>query len=226
MTAPAIIQTKKIVATSTATTFTLTFDSSVITGSTIAILFYEPAGVRVFGVTDSQANNYIVSMVNNGTFGLACAVAENVTGGTVTVTFTSSAAANVTDLVMYELDACQLEKWSSFLEGSATTSHFCAPSAGIDIPADSLVLAHGRSANASVTTVVAASGYTIEASATTSAYIQQRKAFTSLTTGERVAYSNTGTARVFAGAMYSFRNIPSGGSSGGFSLVGNGGLVY
>jgi hypothetical protein len=213
MTAPAIIQTKKIVATLTATTFTLTFDSSVTNGSTIAILFYEPGGARVFGVSDSQENQYIVLPFANGGFALSCAVAENVTGGTVTVTFISNAAASVPDLVMYELDPCQLEKWASFLEASATTSHFCAPSAGIDIPADSLVLAHGRSANASVTSVVAASGFTIEASATTSAYIQQRKEFTSLTTGERVAYSNTGTARIFAGAMYSFRNVPSGGGS-------------
>ncbi len=218
MAAPAIIQTKKIVATSTATSFTLAFDSAVTAGSTIVAMFSEPAGARIFGVTDSQGNQYLVSEFANGGFSLHCAVAENVAAGATTLTFISTVTTNVSNVVMYELGPCQLEKWASFLEGSASTSHFCAPSAGIHIPADTLVIAHGRSANTSVTTVVAASGYTIEASATTSAYIQQRKAFNSLTTGERAAYTSTGTARIFAGAMYSFRNIPSSGSSGGLML--------
>ena len=200
-----IIQKSKIVATSSASPFTLSL-TGVSAQSTLVLMFNDPAASRIWSVVDSLGNDWIMCHNAAGAFGMVCAIATGVTSGNVTVTVTASAAATITDAVLYELSRCTLEKFDWFT-GASGTSHNCAQAAGVNIPADSLVLAHARSQNLSVTTLVPGSGYTSEVATVASAYIQQQKSFGSAVTGERAPFTSTGSARAFTGALFSFRDL-------------------
>jgi len=149
------------------------------------------------------------------TFGMNLAFAKDVAGGNVTVTAYPSFTGTIASGILYELGPCGLDLSGWFYDGSALNTHYSSKSAGIDVAADSLVIAVGRSNSASLSTITEGSGYTKDLEYSGNGIVQS-KAFNSAGSGERASWSSA-TARQCGSMMFAFRNMAVGG--GGAVIV-------
>jgi hypothetical protein len=201
--------------TSGTTPFTLTL-TGVTAGSTLVVaVFYPVSGIRTFSVADDvngawTAGTLVIDTGSNRR--LQGFYFEASGSGTVTITITGNVATSGVIAVAAELSACTFSSESTFTTGSATVTHYCAPSGEIDVVGDSLVFS-AAVLHAAAGTVTGTSGFT--SLANTSDYIAQYKASGSGFVDERSQFSST-TSRREAGFSFGF---VSAGGGGGFSAA-------
>lgn len=215
------------------TSVDVVLSSAVTAGSTLVVVVCDSTSIaRTYTVTDSQGNTWskthggsTLRQVQNGrSVAVHCAV--GVAAGATTVTCTCDGASSQFAVQVYELSACEIDTWSSFGNSSSTTTFHLAAVSEINTVANVYVTG-GAAFNASPTSIVAPTGFTLRNSGTSSPFYATIDEETEAAeTAERATLTLT-TARLGPGILVSWKNVAAGG--GPFPhftrRVFNGGMV-